>query len=451
MAPWFKALSGSEPESRRLRTFLQVWAGQTASLLGSGLTSFALGVWVFQQTGSATSFTLISVMASLPGMLFFPIAGALVDRWNRRLAILLSDSASAVITIAILALVLSDQLAIWHIYLYAGANSLFKALQFPAFSAAVTQLVPKKHLGRASGMISIGQATSSTLAPVLAAGLMSFSSLSAVILADLVTFTIALINLLLVRIPKPKATEAGKASRGTLTQEIKAGWTYIRKRPGLLGLLAFFAGFNFLVPAAFVLTTPLVLSFGDAKDLGATLSTASLGVLAGGFLMTAWGGPKRKIYGILGAAPLPILGLLLTGLRPSLLLIGIGMFLVIGVTPILMGCSQAIWQRKVEQDLQGRVFAIRAVVGRITTPFAYLLAGPLADHVFEPLLRSDGALAGSLGPIFGVGPGRGIGLLFVVFALCFATLTIVASRYRPLRDVELDLPDADADAESASA
>lgn len=426
-----------------MRTFIAVWFGQTASVIGSGLTAFALGVWVFLETGSATRFALIGVMASVPGLLFSPIAGALVDRWNRRTAMMISDSGAAAATVGLAFLVGFDRLEVWHIYVYVAVNSFFNCFQFPAFSAAISLVVPKEHLGRAAGMVTLARAISHTAAPAMAGVLLERFGLLKVIFADLSTFLIAIVTLLVVTIPRPKKTEVGEAGRGSLLREAWSGWTYIRQRPGLLSLLLYFAGFNLLVPMAFLLATPLVLSFTDSAELGFVLSIGALGTLCSSLLMIVWGGPKVKIHGILGSAPVAITGMVLAGLQPSAPMIAAGLFLAFATMPIIGGCSQAIWQRKVEHDVQGRVFSVRSLVAQSTAPVAFLIAGPLADRVFEPLLLEGGPLVDAFGPWLGVGPGRGIGLLYLVLAALFIVWSLMAWNYRPLRDVEVDLPDAD--------
>lgn len=423
-----------------LRTFVTIWIGQVISLFGSGLTTFAIGVWVYQRTGSVTLFTLIAVAASIPAVLLSPIAGALVDRWDRRMAMIVSDAGAALTTAALLALLVSDRLELWHLYVLVALSSAFNAIQFPAFSAATTLLVPKRHFGRAGGMMQLGQAGAQILAPLLAGVLMVSIRISGVVAVDLATFVVAVVLLLLVRVPNPpRAATAGKPS---LLREAAFGWTYIRERPGLLSLLGYFSALNLLIPFGIVLATPLVLSFAGADDLGFVLSAASAGGLAGGLVMSAWGGPRTKMLGVLGFGPLVTLGFVVAGLRPSLPLVAGGLFLVFFVIPVINGSSQAIWQSKVEPSVQGRVFAVRRMVAQLTAPIAYLAAGPLADRVFQPLLSEGGALAGSLGKVIGTGPGRGIASMFLVMGGLFLLVTALGLSSPGLRNLEQDLPDA---------
>jgi DHA3 family macrolide efflux protein-like MFS transporter len=429
-------------ETRGMTRFLVVWAGQVVSMLGSNLTGFALGVWVYQQTGSATRFAFIALVTTLPAVLLSPLAGALIDRVNRRSAMILSDSGAGAATLILALLLWRGDLRLWEIYLLLGVNATFAALQWPAFSAATTLLVPKRHLGRASGMVQMGEGAATILAPLLAGALVVAFGIQSVVLIDFGTFVFALITLLAVRIPSPPVSAEGVKGRGALWREALSGWSFIRQRPGLLALLLLFATLGVSLGMVQVLLAPLVLSFASAAVYGRVASAAGLGMLAGSLLVSVWGGPRRRISGILGFLLVKGGILILAGLRPSALLIGTAAFLFLFIDPILYACSQALWQSKVPPDLQGRVFAMRKMVGWSTLPLAFLCAGPLADRVFEPLLAVGGPLAGSVGRFLGVGKGRGIGLLLIVLG-CFVLLTVVAaSRSSRLRRVEQELPDA---------
>lgn len=422
-----------------IASFGWMWVGQLVSLIGSGLSRFALGVWVYQRTGSATDFTLITLCAFLPGILVAPFAGALVDRWDRRWTMFWSDLGPAVGTLAVVLLLRADALQIWHIYAVAALGSVFNTFQWPAFIAATSLLVPKQQLGRANGMIQFGQATAEVLAPLLAGLLISVVGLAGVVAIDLGTFLFAAATLLLVRVPR---LPASGASRKSLLKEAGFGWTFIRERPGLLGLLFYFAMINLVFSVATVLITPLVLSFAPPTVLATVLATSSAGLLVGSAVMTVTGGPQPRIHGVLGFGLLFGVALAIVGLRPSPVLIAAGLFLVMFGAPLINGSSQAIWQVKVPPDVQGRVFAVRRLIAQFTGPIGLLCAGPLADHVFRPLLVEGGALAGSVGRVLGVGPGRGIGLIYLSLAV-FPLLASLWGYSQPrLRRVEEELPDA---------
>jgi len=254
--------------SKGSRTFVLLWLGQTISLTGSGLTGFALGVWALQRTGSVTSYALISFFVVLPGIVLLPIAGALVDRWNRRWAMMLSDVGAGLCSLSIALLLIANRLEMWQIYLAMGISSAFGAFQWPAYSATVTLLVPKEQYGRASGMVSLGSAISQIVAPMLAGILVELIQVQGVILVDFATLLGALVILLLVRVPQPMASVEGRVGRGSLVREAAQGWKYICQRAGLLGLGLFFALENLATGIVEVLFNPFVLGFSDPKNLG---------------------------------------------------------------------------------------------------------------------------------------------------------------------------------------
>ncbi len=428
--------------SRGMRVFIIVWLGQLVSLVGSGLTSFALGLWVYEHTGSVTQFALIGLFTALPNIVLSPLAGALVDRWDRRWAMILSDTGAGLCTLMMAFLFLTNRIEVWQIYLAAGASAAFGTFQWPAYSAAMTLLVPKKHLGRANGMVQFGQAAAEILAPALAGVLVLTTRVQGILLIDFVTFFFAVTTLLLVRFPGPETTTAAQARKDSLWREASYGWRFITARRGLLGLLVFFAVVKFLWGMVGALIAPMILGFTSADVLGAIISIAGGGMLAGSLLMSAWGGPKRRIDGVLHFELLSGLCFLLIGLRPSAWPVALGAFGAHLTIAIIYGSNQAIWQSKVPPNVQGRVFATQQMVAKSTTPLAYLTAGPLADKLFEPLLASDGPLTGSIGQITGVGPGRGIGLLFIVMGILKVAVTLGGYLYPRIRLVEDELPDA---------
>ncbi|HLA98123.1 MAG TPA: MFS transporter [Anaerolineales bacterium] len=428
-----------------MRTFFILWVGQLISMLGSGLTAFALGVWIFDQTGKATPFALTVLFASFPRLLLSPLAGSLADRWNRRLVMLLSDTGNALVTLGAFLLLLGGNLQIWMIYLIAVIGSCFSAFQEPAYTASITMLVPKSELTRASGMSNLSQALESLLTPLAAGFLFVAIGLRGVILIDFITYFFAIGALLAVRIPQPKLAEAETQinPKGKVWQDALYGWRYLRARRGLFGLLWFYALVNFFLNFSTVLLGPLVLSRYTAREYGLVQMAVGLGLLSGSLLLSAWGGPKgRKVPAVIGFIALAGVGLALTGVSHLVVLIGFGMFVMLFSVPLASGPSQAIFQSKVAPQVQGRVFAIRSMISRSIMPLAFFLAGPLADRLLEPLMAVDGSLgAGLAGSLLGSGPGRGIGLGFVLSGLCLLAACGLAYANPSLRLLEDELPD----------
>jgi MFS family permease len=430
-----------KPITPGFRTFFLIWFGQLISLTGTGLTGFALGVWVYQRTGSVTQFALIALATTLPGTMFSPIAGALVDRWDRRWAMFLSDAGASACTLSMCLLLFAGRLQIWEIYIAMAISSTITAFQWPAYSSATTLLVPKEQLGRASGMVQIAEAVAQIGSPAIAGVMMGIFPIHTILLVDYATYLFALFTLLITRFPKPEVTAESKTRQGSLLREAAFGWTYIVARPGLFGLLLYFAVGNFTTGFAEVLFTPLVLSFSTPAVLGLIMSAGGIGFLGGSLVMSIWGGPRKRILGILGFNLLQGVTLLAAGIPPRVVIYVVAVFFFFFGQPMINGCSQAIWQVKTAPDVQGRVFAMRRMIAWSSLPFSYLLAGPLADLVFKPLLIQGGPLANSVGRIIGIGPGRGIGLFFIIMGILVLVITVGFYLYPHLRHLEVELPD----------
>jgi DHA3 family macrolide efflux protein-like MFS transporter len=427
-----------------MRTFVIIWIGQVISIVGSGLTNFGLGVWIFQQTGDAMPFVLTVLFGSLPQVFLLPIAGSLADRWNRRWLMILADTGNAIATLVIVSLLYFDSLEVWHIYMLSAVGSAFGAFQRPAYQASITMLVPKKDLTRANGMVQSADALGGVLAPLLAGFLFVTIGLSGIVLIDFVTYFFAVFALILVRIPQPKVDLSTEEQKSTVAGDVRFAWRYLRERPGLLGLLFYYASVNFFLSIVFVLSGPLVLSQHDARVFGVIQMVMGIGGLVGGVVASTWGGPKKQlIRAIFGGIPLYMAGIIVAGLRIHPAFPALGLAFNIFFVAIVQSVSNAVWQMKVAPDVQGRVFSLRYMLATIITPLAYLVAGPLADQVFEPLMREGGALAETvLGALLGIGPGRGIGLIYVLSGILVILISAVAYLNPRIRQLEEEVPDA---------
>ncbi len=279
-----------------MRSFIILWFGQVFSLLGTNLSGFALTVWAYEVTGSATVLAMVSFFLVTPMLIISPLAGALVDRLNRKLMMMVSDLASGLATSALLALFLTGRLQVWHLYISSAFIGTFQSFQWPAYSAAISTMVPKEQYGRANGLISFAETGTDIIAPILAAGLLGMIGLGGVLAADLATLTLAVCTLLIIRIPQPKVTRLGQESRGSLWKESFFGFKYILERPGLLGLQIVFLVGNFFSTIAYTMMTPMILARTGNNELllGTVSSIGALGGLVGGALMSAWGGAKKR-------------------------------------------------------------------------------------------------------------------------------------------------------------
>jgi MFS family permease len=424
---------------RDSRDFVVIWIGLLISAVGSGLSSFALGLWVLRTTGSTTQFALTFLATALPAIVAAPLAGTIVDRYDRRLVMILSDVLSAVVMFALAGLLVAGQLQVWHVYVGVGSTALFDTFRSPAFSASVPQLVPMARLERANALVQTGNAVAAIVAPLLAGVMVSSMSFAAVLAADAMTFVVGFGTLTLATIPRI-ARAVRKEQIGALADATE-GWRYVRERPGLTGLLTIYGTNYFVFAMACVLIAPLLLSFATPTLLGIQYAIGGVGLFIGGLVMTAFGGPRKRAHGVLLYSALSGIALALHGVWPSFALVTAAGFVLFLLMPVINASSAALWQTKVPADLQGRCFAIQHLVFYLVTAAGYLLAGPLSDLVFEPALAEHGALAWSVGTLIGTGPGRGIGLMFILLGATMSAVALAAARLPAIRQVD-ELPDA---------
>jgi MFS family permease len=429
-----------------LFAFTLVWLGQLVSVLATQMTHFALTIWVYQKTGSVTALGAMQVFTLIPYLLITPVAGVMVDRYNRKLMMMVSDLGAGLATLTLLGLQAAGALQLWHLYAAAAVTGLGAAFQWPAYSAAISTMLPKAHYGRANGMMSLVELGPGVVAPLLAGALLPFIALTGIMTIDVITFVFAILVLLSVRIPQPPRTETGAPARGGLLREAGFGFRYVAARPSLVGLQLVFLFGNLFLGMAGTVLAPMVLARTqqNAVALGSVQSASALAAVAGGLLMSLWGGFRRRVHGVLlGWMLASLLGLTVVGLGRSVAAWMIGAALFMIFVPLIDGSNQAIWQAKVPPDVQGRVFSARAIIGGLAQPVAPLLAGPLADFVLEPAMRANGSLSGVFGGLVGVGPGAGMALIFILCGMCGALTGALGYLVPAVRRVEDRLPDHD--------
>jgi len=428
--------------------FTFVWLGQIISVLASGMTTFAFTIYMYQQTHSATAMGLVQVAYITPFLIMSPIAGVMVDRYDRKLMMMVSDIAGGLASLIMLILLVTGHLQFWHLYVASVVKGIGTTFQWPAYSAAISIMIPKQQYGRANGMMSLVEAGPGVVSPLLAGSLLPFIGISGILLADTLTFAVAILSLLLVYIPNPTRRTEDSESRESFWQQAIFGFKYIFARPSLLGLQLVFFFSNLFAGIGIVVLAPMVLARTGQNSvaLGSVESAAAVGMVIGGIAMSAWGGFKRRVHGVL-------LGMIFTAIFTNLLL-GLGsttaiwipaMFLGGLFIPFINGSNQAIWQAKVPPDLQGRVFSSRRLIAWLTNPISPIIGGTTADYLLEPMMKSQSnGFARLMEPAFGSGPGSGMAVL--IFLCGFGGILAGLSGYfvRWVRDAEDILPDHDA-------
>jgi hypothetical protein len=425
--------------------FTLVWLGQIVSVLATSMSLFALTIWVFEKTGSATALGLMQVFFITPLLIVTPFAGVLVDRHNRKLMMMVSDLTAGLATISILILQAFGVLEVWHLYAAAIFQGLGNAFQWPAYSATISTMIPKEKYGRANGMMSLIDMGPGVLAPMLAGALLPLIGLTGILSLDVTTFVLAISVLLFVHIPQPPRSAEGAQAQGNIIKEAAFGFRYIFARPSLLGLqLVFFTG-NLCLGIAVTVLAPMILSRtgNDSVSLGLVQSAGAIGGVMGGVAMSAWGGFRRRVHGVLAGWIVASFFFSLVGLGTSLP-VWIGALAISSLlNPLINGSNQAIWQSKVPPDMQGRVFSARTLIAWLTNPISPLIAGTLADYVLEPAMRTSGSLSAMFGWLVPPGPGAGMGLLIFFSSLGGILAGLTGYLVHSIRQAEDILPDHD--------
>jgi DHA3 family macrolide efflux protein-like MFS transporter len=427
--------------STGLRAFVILWCGQFVSLTGSGLSGFALGVYAYQRTGSVTTLGVIFALAYLPLILVSPLTGALVDRWGPQRSMVVSNIGAALVMLSLAALLITKTFATWQIFVVVSVISVIGALQGPAFEASVPLLVPHRHLGRANGLRMVVMATSQLLAPVAAGFLLLAIGIGGIVLADCVSYAVALLTLAAVRVPRPAGDPSASRGVTSLLSDFAQAWRYVTARRGLVALLIFLGAVNFSAGFVDLLITPLILAFASTDALGTVMSIGGIGMVGASLALSAWGGPRRRINGVLGFSVVIGLATVIGSLRANVVLIGVGAFLFLGALAIVVGSNQTIWQSKVEPRLLGRTMAMLGMITSIPQLIAYALAGLAADRVFNPLVGADRVRSPLVAALVGQGAGRGIALLLMMMGVLIVAWAVVGYAYPRLRHLDDELPD----------
>jgi MFS family permease len=426
--------------------FSIVWLGQIISVLATTMSGFALTIWAFEKTSSATVLGLVQLSFALPFLLISPFAGAMVDRYNRKLMMMVSDLGAVLATAGILILNAFGQLEIWHMCVASAIFGISGTFQWPAYMAAISTMVPKEQFGRANGMMSLIDSGPAVFSPMLAGILLPVIGLTGILLIDVITFFLAIGALLIVHVPQPKLTEEGQAGKGSLMKEAAYGFQYIFARRSLISLLLVILCLNLTAGLSQSLFAPMILlrTENNSASLGAIQSAFAIGGVVGGLIVSAWGGFKKRIRGMLiGWSLYAVFGLILFGLGRSLYLWIPVAFLAAINFPLTQSASNAIWQAKVAPDVQGRVFSARRLIAWLTDPIMPVVSGLTADYVMEPAMNTNTGLAHTFNWLVGASPGSGMALMFIISGLLYLSVTAAAWFIPVVRNVETLLPDHD--------
>ncbi len=403
---------------RELHTFLLLWITQSFSALGSAMTNFALVIWSYQQQGSALTTSLLAICSYAPYVLLSIFAGALSDRWNKKITMLISDSFAALCTISVLILLTTGKLQIWHLYLINTLNGLMNTVQQPASEVTISLLTPKKHYQKVSGMRSFSNSLVTVLTPVLATAMLSFTSIKFVILFDLITYVTAFVSLLCF-IKIPQVTEQSITSSETVLQSAKSGFRYLKDNRGILDLILFLAVINFTASIFNAALPAMMLSRigGGEVALGMVNTVTGIATMFGSILVSILPPPKSRVRVICNS--------LLFSMSTENFILAFGrstwvwcLGAILGwiFIPVMGANMDVLFRSKIPIEMQGRVYSVRNTLQFFTIPLGYLCGGFFVDKVFEPFMsgQSTGSL---LVALFGSGKGSGAALLFFVIGI----------------------------------
>lgn len=416
-----------------MKKFILIWIGELISGIGSGMTAFALSVYVYQATGSVSLVSVIAVASFLPTILLSPLGGVLADRYDRRLLMIIGDLFSGLGLVYVLWNIHMGTDSMLPIIAGVTCGAIFVALLEPSFKATVTDLLTEDEYAKASGMVQIAGNARYLISPALAGVLLAVSDIRLILLLDICTFFITITTVALVRksIGKP-----GTKEKKSALAEMKEGFAVIRQSNGISSLIALMAAVCFFVGFLQTLVSPMVLAVSDAKTVGILESVCAVGMLIGSVFIGLFGikGSYVRTLSLAGMAAAVCMAV--SGVSVNLFITGAGIFLFFLALPFLNTSADVLVRSNVASEVQGCVGGIISLLSQAGTAVAYVLSGVLADHIFEPILAEQGFLAGSVGRLIGTGRGRGIGFMLILSGLFMLPAAFAIGRSRNIRKLQ---------------
>jgi MFS family permease len=431
-----------------LQRFLVLWTGQLLSGIGTGMSAFALGVHVFRTTGTATGFATVILCLFVPSIVLKPVGGVLADRWNRRWMMMIGDAGAAAGILFVLAMLNTRPAVVWPIYIGVGVSSAFSALQNPAYKATVTDLLTPEQFSRAGGLVQLAASAQHLVAPAAAGVLMGVATIGTVLLVDTVTFGVAIVTLIavgpfgagaatgpaVVGADQTVADRAGTTGTTRFAQqiqrffrELREGWRAVTAQRNVLEIVVVLSLVTLFVGLLQTLFGPMVLTFTDARTLGTVQSVSALGMVATSVVLGLVTIRTRHRELLLVGLAVAGVSLALLGTTTQIPLLTVVFVLFFAALPLVNTGAEVLIRTGVANEHQGRAWGIIGFLSQVGYLGAYLSAGVLADHLFEPLLTESGALSASVGRLIGTGPGRGMGFILFLSGICLTALTAVVA------------------------
>ena len=418
---------------KSFKKFLLLWSGQLVSTIGNGLTSFGLGIYVFQQTGKASAMALVTLLAFMPSLLLSAFAGVLADRYDRRLLMVLGDSLSAIGLVYILICMLQGEAQLWQICVGVTISSVFSSLLDPAYKATVTDLLTEEQYTKASGLVQVAGSAKFLISPIVAGFLLTVSDIKLLLVIDICTFFVTVATTLAVR--SGLATKTCEQTQSFI-REFKDGWSAVSGNRGVLVLVVMTSVLTFYLGVVETLSIPMLLAFTDSSAVGTIETIIASGMLVSsviiGFL------PIKKGYVKILSISLFCIGIFMAvfGLRENIVLICISGFLFFSMLPFTNTSLDFLVRTNIDNSVQGRAWALIGIISQLGFVAAYAFSGVLADYVFTPLLVDGGMLADSVGKIIGTGSGRGTGFLIIIAGVLLCATSVILYNLKSVKELE---------------
>lgn len=415
-----------------MKNFYKLWLGELISSIGSGMTAFALSVYVYKKTGSVSYVSLITLLSFMPSIVLSPIGGLLADRYDRRLLMIIGDLFSGLGLVYILWSIQAGEKSIVPIFIGIIFSSIFTSLLEPSYRATLTDILEEENYAKASGLIQVAGSAKYLISPVIAGMILSVADIRVILLLDILTFITTCLMIFLVRKSMNSETQNYKKDsfKGLLE-----GLFIIKENRGVYFLVIIMFFVCFFMGFIQILIRPMILALSSVKTAGIMESLCALGLLIGS-LWIGIAGIKKNYSKILAVACF-FCGIFMsmTGVNENLNIIGISTFLFFSTLPFMNSCADVLVRVSIPNELQGRVWGLISLITQMGTVVAYIISGIMADYVFEPMFNKNGILVENIGIIIGTGKGRGIGFMLILSGIGMLIMAIVIWKNGEIREV----------------
>ena len=415
-----------------MKNFYKLWLGELISNIGSGMTAFALSVYVYKKTGSVSYVSLITLLSFMPSIVLSPIGGLLADRYDRRLLMIIGDLFSGLGLVYILWNIQAEENSIVPIFVGITFSSIFTSLLEPSYRATLTDILEEENYAKASGLIQVAGSAKYLISPVIAGMILSVADIRVILLLDILTFITTCLMIFLVRKSMNSETQNYKKDsfKGLLE-----GLFIIKENRGVYFLVIIMFFVCFFMGFIQILIRPMILALSSVKTAGMMESLCAVGLLIGS-LWIGIAGIKKNYSKILAVACF-FCGIFMsmTGVNENLNIIGISTFLFFSTLPFMNSCADVLVRVSIPNELQGRIWGLISLITQMGTVIAYIISGIMADYIFEPMFNKNGLLVKNIGMIIGTGKGRGIGFMLILSGMGMLIMAIIIWKNREIREV----------------